>query len=100
MRPRPTIRRTLPLSSCSRRSRLVAQDWSSGEAREVELPRQSEEERDRVFRNGAFVGALGGSQPNTASHEKRLVVLIRAGAEGLHEAQLRRGHEQRVAPQT
>ena len=39
-------------------------------------------------------------QPHAAPGEQRLVVLIRAGAERLHEPQLRRARDQRISPQT
>jgi len=64
----------------------------------VKLPRESEGERHRVLGNCAFVHALSVGEPNAAPGEQRLVVLIRASAEGLHEAQLRKARDQRVAP--
>ena len=54
-------------------------------AREMKLPREGEDESDRMFRHRAFIHALGIGQPYAALGEQRLVILIRAGAERLHK---------------
>ena len=69
-------------------------------ARQMKLPREGEDESDRMFRHRAFIHALRIGQPYAALGEQRLVILIRAGAERLHEPQLRRARHQRVSPKT
>ena len=103
MRPRPTIDQRLA-AELLLAQRPIADHAAPAPrplvvAREMKLTRKRENERDGVFRHRAFVGALSAGQPDAALHEQRLVELIRAGAEGLHEAQLRRAREERVAPQ-
>jgi hypothetical protein len=41
----------------------------------MKLPREGEDESDRMFRHRAFVNALGIGQPNAALGEQRLVII-------------------------
>jgi hypothetical protein len=77
MRPRPTIYPGLAaefllgsaLSPIMPRPLVVA--------RQRELPCQAKDQRDRVFRDGALVGAPDVGQPSASSREQRLVIAER-----------------------
>ena len=55
-------------------------------------------QRHGVVGNRVGVGNLGAGQSHACAAEGGLVVLVHAGADGLHEAQARRGFQDGVVP--
>jgi len=64
----------------------------------VELAREGQDQGDGVLRDGPCVDPLGAGETHTQLAETVLVVLVRPGADRLHELEPRGAVEQLIAP--